>query len=187
MKTPTRGRALAAGRRLREDLRRAWDYQVFSAIGGAVWMPRTGRRLIYQAGGASFVHSAPGARFVFAGQPCNLTVGCGTYINMGVFVEAIAPVRIGDDCALGMQVMILTSHHPVGQRGSWDPVAHGRPVTIGDRVWIGARAMLLPGASVDSDVVVAAGAVVSGHCHSRGLYAGVPARRVRSFDDADGA
>lgn len=186
MKTPTHGRALAAGRRLREDLRRAWDHQVFSAIGGAVWMPRSGRRLIHQAGGAS-MQSAPGARFVFTGQPCNLTVGRCTYMNTGVFVEAIAPVRIGDDCALGPEVMILTSHHPVGQHGSWDPVAHGRPVTIGDRVWIGARALLLPGARVESDVIIAAGAVVSGHCGSRGLYAGVPARRVRSFDDADSA
>jgi maltose O-acetyltransferase len=186
MGTSTRGRAHGAGSRLREDLRWAWGHQVFSAIGGAVWMPRTGRRLIYQAAGAS-MHSAPGARFVFAGQPCNLTVGCRTYMNTGVFVEAIAPVRIGDDCALGMEVMVLTSHHPVDQNGSWDPVAHGRPVTIGDRVWIGARALLLPGASVESDVVIAAGAVVSGHCRSRGLYAGVPARRVRSFDDADSA
>ena len=186
MGTPARDRALAAGSRLREDLRLAWGQQVFSAIGGAVWMPRTGRRLIYQAGGAS-MQSAPGARFVFIGQPRNLTVGRCTYMNVGVFVEAIAPVRIGDDCALGMEVMILTSHHPIDRRGSWDPIAHGRPVTIGDRVWIGARALLLPGASVESNVVVAAGAVVSGHCHSRGLYAGVPARRIRSFDDAGGA
>jgi maltose O-acetyltransferase len=186
MKTPTRGPALAAGRRLREDLRLALAHLIFSTIGGAVWMPRIGRRLIYHAAGAS-MQSGPGAHFVFAGQPCNLTVGRGTYTNTGVFVEAIAPVRIGDDCALGMEVMILTSHHPISQDSSWDPVAHGRPVTIGDRVWIGARALLLPGASVESDVVIAAGAVVSGHCRSGGVHAGVPARRVRSFDDADGA
>ena len=63
--------AKAAGSRLREDLRMALAHLVFSTIGGAVWMPRIGRRLIYQAAGTS-MQAGPGARFVFAGQPGNL-------------------------------------------------------------------------------------------------------------------
>jgi len=49
----------------------ALAHLVFSTIGGAVWMPRIGRRLIYQAAGTS-MQAGPGARFVFAGQPGNL-------------------------------------------------------------------------------------------------------------------
>ena len=172
----------AAVARLREDWRWASRDAWFSAIGGSMWVPRVVRRLIYSIAGAS-VRSAPGMKFVFAGSPRNLTVGTGVYMNRAVFIEAIAPVKIGDGCALGMEAMILTSHHPVHPVDGWQQDAEGRGVTIGDRVWIGARAIVLPGSIIESEVVVAAGAVVTGTCLSRGIYAGVPARRIRDYDD----
>ena len=55
-------------------------------------------------------------------------------------------------------------------------------MTIGDRVWLGARVLVLPGAVIEPDVVVAAGAVVAGRLESHGLYAGVPARRIRTYE-----
>jgi maltose O-acetyltransferase len=103
------------------------------------------------------------------------------YFNRRVFVEAIVPVTIGDECAFGMETMILTSHHPFDRYGKWQHEAVGRPVVIGDKVWVGARAIILPGAVVESDVIIAAGAVVTGRCASHGVYAGVPARRIRDF------
>jgi len=169
-----------------EDWRWALRYFVLCSVGGSMWVPRLLRRLIYRLAGAS-MESAPSTGFVIAGSPRNLTVGRGVYMNRGVFVESIAPVSIGDHCAIGMEVMILTSHHPIDQFGTWQPAAEGRPVTIGERVWIGARAVILPGATIESDVVIAAAAVVSGHCRSHGLYAGVPARRIREYDQPSAA
>jgi maltose O-acetyltransferase len=52
-------------------------------------------------------------------------------------------------------------------------------VTIGDRVWLGVGAIVLPGVTIADDVVVGAGAVVTRDCPVPGLYAGVPAVRVR--------
>ncbi len=147
-----------------------------------MWTPRIVRRLIYSAAGAS-VLSAPGVKLIYAGRPSNLTVGRGVYMNRGVFIEAIAPVSVGHECSLGMEAMILTSHHPIDRSGRWQKLAEGHPVSIGDRVWIGARAVILPGATIDSDVVIAAAAVVTGHCRSHGLYAGVPARRIRELNE----
>ena len=168
--------------RLHQDVRWATSHALLNSVGGSVWLPRVARRLIYRAAGAS-MRSAPGMRFVFAGDPRNLSVGTAVYFNYGVFIEAIAPVTVGEYCAFGMEAMVLTSHHPVDRFGHWSHSAVGRPVTIGDRVWVGARALILPGAVIESGVVIAAGAVVSGTCRAGGIYAGVPARRIREFDD----
>lgn len=181
MSSPRNAAAAAVARRLAEDVRIAGEHFVFSTLGGSAWIPRIGRRLLFAAAGAA-MESAPGFGFRFAGSPRNLTMGHAVYLNQGVFIEAIAPVVIGAGCALGMDVMILTSHHALDASGAWSAEAEGRPVTLGDRVWVGARAVILPGTTVDSDVVIAAGAVVRGHCRARGVYGGVPARRIRDFE-----
>src|SRR2546425_10813446 len=69
--------------------------------------------------------------------------------------------------------MLCTSAHRPGtsQRRAGRFVAE--PIVIGDGVWIGTRAMLLPGVTVADGCVVAAGAVVAQDCEANGLYAGV--------------
>lgn len=170
--------------RLRVDARRAAEHTVFTSVLGSVFLPRVGRRILLTAGGAR-VQSATGTRFTLTGSPRNLHIGDCVYFNDQITIEAIAPVSIGAGSAIGMQVLIVTSHHPIDEvDGSWSDVAQGRPVTIGERVWIGARAMILPGAVIEDDVVVAAGAVVSGRLSSHGVYAGVPAKRIRELAGA---
>jgi len=181
---PEQVRAVSPVRRLLaelvDDARVAGSQLVFSTVGGSALVPRAGRRLLYSLAGAR-VASAPGTRFRFAGKPGNLTVGTDVFMNQGVFVEATAPVSIGDGCLLGMDSMVVTSHHPVDPEGRISPHGEGVPVSIGERVWIGARAVVLPGSVVESDCVIAAGAVVRGHCTAHGLYAGVPARRIKEL------
>lgn len=164
-------------RDLLEDGRVAGFHLVYSSIGGSRWLPRAVRRAVYTAGGAS-MQSAPGPAFTFAGQPSHLRLGQGIFMNQGVFIDAAAAVDVGDRVLLGMGAMIITSHHEI-RDGAIDPLGTGVPVRIGDRVWIGARALVLPGTVIEHDVVIAAGAVVRGHCAAHGLYAGVPARRIR--------
>ena len=79
--------------------------------------------------------------------------------------------------------MILMSHHTIDGTGGWSVEVEPKSVTIGDRTRVGARA--LPGARIDADVMVAAGAgaVASGRLESFGVYTGVPARRIRGHRD----
>jgi maltose O-acetyltransferase len=168
---------------LREDFSWGLEHIVFTRLLGWALMPRVARRLLLVAAGAS-VESGPGGGFSVVGSPKNLTIGRGTYLNRNVHIEAIAPVSIGRDSALGMEVMIVTSHHELSSTGAWDPRATGRPVLIGERVWIGARVTILPGAVIEDDVVVAAGAVVTGTLRAHGIYAGVPAKRIRDKANA---
>jgi len=58
-------------------------------------------------------------------------------------------------------------------------VALGGAVRVGERVLVGSGAAVLPGVRIADDVVVGAGAVVRDNLDAAGVYAGVPARRVR--------
>jgi maltose O-acetyltransferase len=168
------------GSRLRDDVVHAREYTLFTLLLGSPFLPRAVRRLIASAAGADLA-SSPGPLFSLTGDPKNLVVGRGVYFNRNVTVEAVAPVRIGDHTAIGMQVLVMTSHHEIGDDGAWSETASGRSVDIGERVWIGGRAVVLPGTVIEDDVVVAAGAVVRGRLTSHGVYAGVPARRIREL------
>ncbi|WJH37282.1 hypothetical protein N6H14_05985 [Paenibacillus sp. CC-CFT747] len=57
----------------------------------------------------------------------------------------------------------------------------GLPIVIGDGVWIGTRATVLPGVRIGDGSVIAAGAVVTKDCAPHGIYAGTPARRVKEL------
>ena len=166
--------------RLREDGKWAAEHVAFTSVLGSPFVPRLVRQAALRLAG-SHVGSGPGTGFSLSGSPRNLTVGSNVYFNKGVYIEAVGAVTIGDGCALGMQAMIVTSHHDIPETGGWSAEATGRPVSIGERVWIGARVVVLPGAVIEDDVVVAAGAVVTGRLLSHGVYAGVPARRIKEL------
>jgi maltose O-acetyltransferase len=165
---------------LAEDLRIARRDLVLNRIGASSFLPRPARLLVYRAAGVR-TRSALSAGCTIAGDPRNISIGLDTFAARGCYFESLAPISVGNGTSLGMEVLVATSHHPLDGGGGWAKRAVGLPVTIGDRVWIGARAVVCPGARIESDVVVAAGAVVVGRLASGGLYAGVPARRIRDL------
>lgn len=121
---------------------------------------------------------------VFEGDAANVFIGHSSFVNTQCHLEAVAPIRIGRECGLGMQVLIVTSGHDIDDHGRWSAVRNARPVTLGDNVWVGARSVILPGVTVGEHCIIAAGSVVTRDCAPWGLYAGVPARRVRDLSDA---
>ncbi|WP_442972205.1 DapH/DapD/GlmU-related protein [Rhodococcus sp. WAY2] len=80
-----------------------------------------------------------------------------------------------------MGVLFVTSSHELdgSQRRAGQPYAE--EIIIGDGVWIGARATILPGARIGNGVMIAAGAVVRGNIESDAIYAGVPARLIKKL------
>jgi maltose O-acetyltransferase len=118
-------------------------------------------------------------------QSARFTLGTGSSLNYNCFVENVESVVIGARTDIGYCVRIFTSTHGLGpheqRAGKWWPYL----VRIGDGCWIGAGATILPGVTVGDGCVVAAGAVVTEDCAPDGLYAGVPARRIRELDDIE--
>lgn len=108
-----------------------------------------------------------------------LEIGDRTVLNYGVDICATKLVRIGSDCLLGTHVIILDSDfHDVVDH---DRVPESRPVIIGDGVWIGNRATILPGVTIGDGAVVGAGSVVISDIPARCLAMGNPARVMKKF------
>ena len=108
-----------------------------------------------------------------------VSIGAGAYVNAGCWFEGHGRIVIGHDTFIGPEVMIVTSVHAFGEGNEVAREPGYCEVRVGDRCWLGARAMVLPGVSIGAGTVVAAGAVVTRDCEPGALYAGVPARRLR--------
>jgi len=157
-----------------EDLR--WLPREFwvNVLASATVMPRVLRAAIYRSVGihTRTLNISPGCTFTGKGA---VNIGEGTFINLDCTFDALDSITIGRDCAIAPGVMVCTSTHDVAADGSFGP-AIGQPVSIGDRCWIGARAVILPGVRIADGVQIAAGAVVTKDCLAAGRYQGVPAR-----------
>jgi acetyltransferase-like isoleucine patch superfamily enzyme len=126
---------------------------------------------VLEAGNCLFF---PGVRLE-VGAGGRLSIGTGTYLNRNTEVIAWKEVSIGRDCMIGWDVLIMdTDQHPIPGRG-----LNNLPVRIGDRVWIGARAIVLKGVSIGDDAVIGAGAIVT-HDVPAGAVATGPAAQVGS-------
>lgn len=117
---------------------------------------------------------APGARML---------VGDHVFINRGCVIHAAESVTIGDHTRLGNTVTILDSSLHELDESSGVTVA---PVSIGRNVWIGARAIVLPGVTIGDHAVVGAGAVVVRDVPPRSLAVGNPATVVRELEASEG-
>ncbi len=97
-------------------------------------------------------------------------------INFGcLFDGRHYKIRTGNDVSIGPDATILTLGHDTQ---SQDFADQGGDVEIGDRVWIGYRAIILPGVTIGEGAVVAAGAVVSRDVEPFAIVGGVPAQPI---------
>ena len=110
-----------------------------------------------------------------------LTIGDRCVIGRGSHIVAHQDITIGDDVWTGPYVYITDQNH--GYEDADTPIGNqfpvNRPVSIGAGSWLGAGAIILPGARIGRNVVVAAGSVVRGAVPDQCVVAGVPAKIVR--------
>jgi maltose O-acetyltransferase len=133
---------------------------------------------------------------------CGMSIGAGTIIKSQCFLVGHAQVQVGEGCFIGARtvleasaqitiedrvfiahrVNLLTATHVIGSQTMRASLPQQRrPVHIAAGCWLGADAAVLPGVTIGPGCVIAAGAVVTSDCAANGLYAGVPARRVRDL------
>jgi acetyltransferase-like isoleucine patch superfamily enzyme len=114
-----------------------------------------------------------------------LHIGNQVWINERCRIELSETVSIGDNCAIGHDVLIITSTHRIGRRDRRAGALVVAPVVIGEGAWIGARSVVLPGVTIGHGAVVGAGAVVTKDVPPNSVVVGVPARLLRTLTDAD--
>mgnify|MGYP001074945802 CR=1 FL=1 len=104
--------------------------------------------------------------------PWNITIGDYSWIGEGAWLDSLAPIRIGSNVCISQGTYFCTGNH------DWSDPAFGlivKPIVVEDGAWVGARATVLPGVTVASHSIVAAGSVLSRDTEASMIYNGNPA------------
>ena len=149
--------ALNATREAQQDDRRRILAELFRTGGDSVWMQPP----------------------FFCDYGANIELGERVFFNFNCIVLDVCPVRIGSFTLFGPSVQILTPMHPMNpeQRRHEE---FGKPVTIGDDVWVGGGAIILPGVTIGSRSVIGAGSIVTRDIPEGVFAAGNPCRVIRA-------
>lgn len=114
-----------------------------------------------------------------------LELGPGAYIGIGTVIVARDRITIGGNALIAEYVTIRDQDHVYG---TGRPTAQSgfvtSPITIGDNVWIGAKATITKGVTIGDNTVIGANAVVTHDIPANCVAAGIPAHVIRSFGPA---
>ena len=111
----------------------------------------------------------------------NITIGKNVFINSGCCFQDQGGIEIGNNVLIGQQVVLATLNHDLipSKRSNMQP----SPIQIGNDVWIGAHATILPGVTIGDGAVIAAGAVVTKDVPKNTVVAGVPAKVIKKIEE----
>lgn len=147
--------------------------------GNHIWL---GARAVLALGERCWLRTEYGANRITVFEGARIDVGRGALIN-GAMLHAKSGIRIGSDCRIGFGVRILDADLHDLDTNTPERV---QAVEIGDRVWIGADALVLRGVHIGDDTVVGAGSVVTRDLPARCLALGAPAKPVRDIGPRTG-
>jgi acetyltransferase-like isoleucine patch superfamily enzyme len=162
---------------------REYLWRILNTIQRAAIFPVTLRTLLLRFFGCHIHHTARIREGVYIGSK-KLRIDENVFVNIGCFFDGSASISVGEMARLGPYVRILTGTHSycnsVIRRGPGS-VDIKKPVTIERGCWIGMGATILPGVVIKEGCVIAANATVVTSTSANGLYAGVPARRIKDL------
>lgn len=125
----------------------------------------------------------------------HIFIGSNVIINMNCTFVDCNRIEIGNNVLIASNVQIYTATHPVPTNErlvhDWDPASgkpffrtYALPVTIGNNVWIGGGAIILPGVTIGDNTVIGAGSVVTKSVPSNCVAAGNPCKVIRFLEEA---
>lgn len=120
---------------------------------------------------------------VWLRQAHHFSSGSGLVVSRGTVINCSTHLALGRDCLLGYGSFIGTAAHRIPEFREMPVSAAGhehRSITLGDGVWVGAHACVLPGVQLGQGCVVGAGAVVTKSAPPGSVLVGVPARVTRT-------
>ncbi|HEX2311802.1 MAG TPA: sugar O-acetyltransferase, partial [Vicinamibacterales bacterium] len=108
-------------------------------------------------------------------------LGDRVFFNFNCVVLDVSPVSIGSRVLFAPAVQIYAATHPLSAEARAGGLELGKPVSIGDDVWVGGGAIVCPGVRIGERSVVAAGSVVTRDIPAGVLAAGNPCRVIREI------
>jgi galactoside O-acetyltransferase len=116
---------------------------------------------------------------------CNVHIGNNFYANFNLTVVDDTDIYIGNDVMIAPNVVLATGTHPVSPELRAPAHQYNLPIHIGNRVWIGAGAVVLPGVTIGDGSVIGAGSVVTRDIPAGVVAVGSPCRVLREITDED--
>ena len=158
------------------------EFQVFILHVVSAFPCHITRRFFYRIAGVkigkgSTIHT--GARFY---EPSNVSIGNDTIVGENAVLDGRDLLTIGNHVDVATDVMFYNSEHDVEHEFF---SARNAPITIEDYVFIGPRAIILPGVKIGKGAVVAAGAVVTKEVPPYAIVGGVPAKIIGERKNKD--
>jgi putative colanic acid biosynthesis acetyltransferase WcaF len=161
------------GSLLRRGLWYAVDLVFFS--GGVPW-PSGLKRTVLRLFGARIGRGVVIKPRVQIKHPWFLEVGDFTWLGERVWIDNLAPVRIGAHCCLSQGALLLTGNHDWSS-ARFDLIT--QEIVLEDGVWIGARATVTPGIRCGTHAILSVGGVATSDLKAWTVYAGTPAEAVK--------
>ncbi|PIQ20766.1 MAG: maltose O-acetyltransferase [Cytophagales bacterium CG18_big_fil_WC_8_21_14_2_50_42_9] len=111
----------------------------------------------------------------------NISFGENFYANFNCVILDVCPVTLGRNLFLAPNVQLYTATHPLDAQERISGKEYGKPITIGDNVWIGGSSVICPGVQIGHNVVVDAGSVVTKNLPDNVVAAGNPCRIIKQL------
>jgi acetyltransferase-like isoleucine patch superfamily enzyme len=108
-----------------------------------------------------------------------IVIGNNVFINQRCIIRK--NVTIGNNVSIGPNVSLMSDTHEIGDSSRRAGESKYPPINIGDGCWIGANSLILGGVTIGEGTIIAAGSVVNKDCEPNGVYAGVPAKRIKDL------
>ncbi len=115
----------------------------------------------------------------------HITLGKNFFANYNCVFIDVAPITFGDNCMLGPNVSLYTAGHPIHPATRNSGYEYGKPITVGNNVWIGGSVTIVPGVRIGNDVVIGAGSVVTSDIPDGVVAAGNPCKVIKQITEAD--
>lgn len=160
-----------------------WKRFVINVLASSQWIPIQIRIKLYNLMGIKTVNTEirPGcffnSEFVEIGSNC--FINYFTQFHSGY--DKRGTITLGEKCFIGMNVNFCTISHEMGDNTQRAGENIYKPIIVGNGTWVGANSVILPGINIGEGCVISAGSVVTKNCEPNGLYAGVPAKRIKEL------
>lgn len=133
--------------------------------------------------GANFTINKP-AYFDYG---THIHVGNNFYANFDCVFLDVADIYIGDHCFIAPRVSFFTAGHPTDKEVRNELLEFGKPIHVGNDVWIGGGSVINPGVTIGDDVVIGSGSIVTKNIPSHVIAAGNPCRVIREISEQEKA
>ena len=111
--------------------------------------------------------------------------GNNVYANFNLTLVDDTDIYVGDKVMFGPNVTVATAGHPIDPELRYQAMKYNIPVHIGENVWIGANAVVLPGITIGDNSVIGAGSVVTKDIPPNVIAVGNPCRVLREISEHD--